>query len=190
MRGPGFGRAFRVPGTVPGVETRREVLRRRYLNLGIGELVAAAVFAVVAAVFVAPRLPGTDDVRALWAALVPLLVVLVQAGVYWLGARAWVHHAVMPRPLALVYRLFRVVDVALLAAGLIGVVVWWPTGVGAALLVAAVWGFGVIEYVNYFVVRLAYPVGRWFTSVGQWRTPQLMRDVRASTPTGRRSATP
>lgn len=165
------------------------MLRRRYLNLGIGELMAAAVFAVVAAVFVAPRLPGADDVRALWAALVPLLVVLVQAGAYWLGARTWAHHAVMPRPLALVYRACRIVDIALLVAGLIGVV-WWPASVGAALLVAAVWGFGVIEYVNYFVVRLAYPVGRWFTSVGQWRTPQLMRDVRASTPTGRRSATP
>jgi hypothetical protein len=43
--------------------------------------------------------------------------------------------------------------------------------------VLAVWVFGVLEYVNYFVVRLAYPLGRWFTTVGEWRTPRLVQDL-------------
>ncbi len=66
--------------------------------------------------------------------------------------------------------------------GLVGVVLWWPGTVGAMLLPLAVGAFGVIEYVNYFVVRLSYPVGRWLTTIGQWRTPQLVQDLRGTAP--------
>ena len=84
---------------------RRVVRRRKYLSLGVGELAAAVVFAVVL-----PRLVGEDDRRALWCALIPLLVVLVQAGSYWLLARGWVARRAMPAPLATVYRGFRWAD--------------------------------------------------------------------------------
>lgn len=162
------------------LDTQRESLRRKYLSLGIGELVAAAVFACVAVTFVRPRLPRADDYTALWSALTPLLVILVQAGIYWLMARSWVHRTPMPTAIAHVYYAFRITDIALLVAGLVGMLAWWPESLGTALLVAGVWCFAVLEYVNYFVVRLAYPIGRWFTSVGRRRTPRLMHDVRTS----------
>jgi hypothetical protein len=157
---------------------RRQTLRWKYLNLGVGELVAVVIFMAVAGGTVGPRLGGPTDVAALWSALTPLVVILVQAGVYWLAARRWVERGTMPAAVAAVYRMFAVGDVALLVAGLIGVIVWWPESVWTALGVLGVWAFGVIEYVNYFVVRLAYPARRWFAMVGQWRTPQLIRDVR------------
>lgn len=160
-------------------EQRRRELRRKYLSLGVGELAAVVAFAGAAVWFVGPRLSGPTDVAALWSALTPLLVVLVQAGVYWLAARSWVELEPMPAASAAVFRVFRVADVVLLAAGLLGVIVWWPESVWTALGMLAVWAFGVIEYVNYFVVRLSYPLGRWFTVVGQWRTPRLMQDVLA-----------
>lgn len=163
------------------VDSQRESLRRKYLSLGIGELVAAAVFTFVTVTFVRPGLPRADDYTALWWAMTPLLVILVQAGVYWLMARSWVHRAPMPTAVARVYRAFRIIDIALLVAGLVGVVAWWPKSLDRALLVTGVWCFAVLEYVNYFVVRIAYPIGRWFTSVGQWRTPQLMHDIGMST---------
>ena len=50
---------------------------------------------------------------------------------------------------------------------------------GTVLLVI-IWLFGVIEFINYFVMRLAYPINRWFAVVGQRRTPRLMLDVRSS----------
>lgn len=68
----------------------------------------------------------------------------------------------------------------MLVAGLLGVVVWWPDSAGEGMLVLAVWTFGVLEYVNYFLVRLAYPIGRWFTTVGQRRTPRLVQDLRGA----------
>ncbi|MFI6229274.1 hypothetical protein ACIBCR_18405 [Micromonospora echinospora] len=167
---------------------RRQELRGKYLKLGTGELAAAVSFAVVAIALVMPRLAGPDDSLALWSALVPLLAVLVQAGVYWLAARSWIERAPMPAASAAVYRAFRIADPVLLGLGLAGILMWWPRGVGTALLVVAVWLFGIIEYLNYFVVRLAYPLDRWFTRVGQWRTPRLVQDLYTSaTPSGSRS---
>ena len=156
---------------------RREELRRRYLSLGIGELTAAAVFLTLACTMAIPRLDDLQDRRALWSALVPLLVILVQAGVYWLLARSWVQHHPMPVFLRGVYRVCRTVDVALLSAGLVGIIVWLPAGIAAALAVVAVWLVGVIEFVNYFVVRLSYPARHWLSAVHQLRTPRLVHDM-------------
>lgn len=161
-------------------EERRTELRRRYLSLGSGELVAAAAFLGLAVIALRPTFDGEHEHLALWAALIPLLAVLVHGGAYWLLARSWVGRATMPRPLARVFRLFRVLDLVLLAIGLIGVIVWLPSDVGLAILVVFVWLFGVVEYLNYFVVRLSYPAQHWLQRVGQWRAPRLMQDVRAA----------
>ena len=161
------------------IDERRDELRRTYLSLGSGELVAAAAFVGVATGIVAPRLGEPDDRLALWSALAPLVVVLVQAGVYWLAARTWVGRGTMPSGLAVVYRAFRVLDPVLLAAGLVGVLVWWPSSSWAVVLVLGVWAFGVVEYVNYFVVRLAYPLGET-RKIAERRVPRLVVDVRAA----------
>lgn len=153
-------------------------MRRRYVSLGMGELAAAAVFTVVAVTTVIPRLTDHEDQVALWSGIIPLLVILVQAGTYWLLARGWVEQGKMPAALAAVYRAFRVADPALLVASLVGVLMWLPDRPGSAVTVVAIWLFGVVEYVNYFVVRVAYPVGRWLRAVGQWRTPRLVQDMR------------
>ena len=161
-------------------DDRRTVLRGRYLSLGLGELFAAVVFIWVASVSVLPLLERPTDALAFWSALVPLLVILVQAGVYWLLARRWVRQGTMPRGLAAIYRGLRVLDAALLLSGLIGIIVWFPAHPFAAIGIPLVWLLGVIEYVNYFVVRLAYPPSVWFQRIGEWRTPRLLQDVRAA----------
>ncbi|MDV6276594.1 hypothetical protein R3Q06_24140 [Rhodococcus erythropolis] len=162
------------------VDQRRKSLQRRYLSLGLGELAAAGVFAAVAVSVVMPRLEGAHDSAALWSALAPLLVVLVQAGVYWLLARGWVEQAPMPARLAALYRAFRVLDFAALAVGLLGVLIWLPDHFVTAAAIVVVWAFGVVEYVNYFVARLAYPLQRWPSEIGRWRTPQLVRDLNSA----------
>ncbi|MGF0310726.1 hypothetical protein [Rhodococcus sp. IEGM1428] len=156
--------------------SRRQVLRRRYLSLGLGELAAAGVFLTIALAMVVPRL-DEESRLALWFALVPLLVVLVQAGIYWLLARSWVERHPMPPSLRTIYRAFRRIDLALLVGGLLGVMVWLPDNLGTGLGVLAIWFFGVIEYVNYFAIRLSYPPRLWLSTVGQLRTPRLVRDL-------------
>jgi hypothetical protein len=84
----------------------------------------------------------------------------------------------MPRALARIFLVIRAIDVAVLGLGLLGLIIWWPRSTGVAIGLLAVWLFGVVEYVNYFVVRLAYPPGRWLTSVGQRRVPRLLQDAR------------
>ncbi len=86
----------------------------------------------------------------------------------------------MPVALAAVYRVFRVANVLLLVAGLVGVMIWVPDSPVAVVIIVGIWLFAVVEYVNYFVVRLSYPVGRWLSTVGQWRTPRLVQDVRTA----------
>lgn len=43
-----------------------------------------------------------------------------------------------------------------------------------------VWLFAVVEFTNYYVVRLSYPGTEWFREVGRWRTPRLVEDLRAA----------
>lgn len=156
----------------------REDRRRKYLNLGIGELTAAAVFVLVGYFSVAPSLPRIQDQNALWCALIPLLATLLAAGLYWLLARAWVGRSTMPAAAAATYRVLRVAILLFLGGGLAGIIAWWPDNIGVALLIVAVWGFAVVEFVNYFVLRLSYPVHRWFPMVKECRTPQLAKDIR------------
>lgn len=42
---------------------------------------------------------------------------------------------------------------------------------------STVWVFGLVEYVNYFVVQLVYPGSRWSALVGQRRTPRLVQNL-------------
>lgn len=162
-------------------ERHRVLARRQYLSLGLGELVAAAVFAGCAAVLIAPRMASSTAVTALWSALVPLLLVLVQAGAYWLLARSWAGGGTMPSTLARLYRVFQIIDPLLLIAGMVGVLVWWPDDPWVAAFVLFVWAFGVIEYLNYFVVRLSYPASEWMAKVRQLRRPRLVKDISLST---------
>jgi hypothetical protein len=159
-------------------EARRTVLRRRFLSLGLGELAAAAVLAYLVLGVVRPQ--ASDDRGALVAALAPLVVVLVQAGVYWLLARTWVHRRPMPRALADLYRALRVLDAVLLLAAGTYVVLRLPAGTGTALLAVGLWAFAVVEYANYFVVRLSYPVREWARRVRERRPPRLVQDLRAA----------
>lgn len=158
---------------------RRGRVIARYRSLGSGELVAAAVFAVTALFVFAPRLSDRESL-ALASALVPLLVILVQAGGYWLLARAWVGRASMPTSLARIFGALRIITAVILAIGLVGVVVWWPERGLVAAAILVVWAFGAVEYVNYFVVQLARPFAAGTSSANWLRTPRLVRDMRAA----------
>ncbi|GAA1391261.1 hypothetical protein GCM10009613_33370 [Pseudonocardia kongjuensis] len=148
-------------------------LRREYLRLGVGELAAAAVFAAVA-VPVAGRLATGP---ALAAALAGLLAVLLHAGTYWLLARRRIPGGRMRPREAAAHRAVRATSALLLVLGLAGIALWWPPGPGAALLCLAVWLFGVAEYVNYHLVRLAHPPHRWLDGIRRCRSPRLRRDL-------------
>lgn len=162
---------------------RRADLRRTYLRLGTGELVAAIVFAVLAQVTVRPRLPAPDHELVLWVALLPLEVVLLQAGVYWLLARSWLLRAPMPAATATAYRCLRAATALLLVVSLLVLLVLLvllPDEPLVAALVLAIWACAAVEFVNYYLIRLAYPVGGWVAGVRARREPRLARDLRVA----------
>ncbi len=153
----------------------REALRRKLVGLGIGELAAASAFVLVAARAVAERGAGP----AMWLALAPLVLILAQAGAYWL-IRSRSLGAPLPRPVAATYSFFRFINVVALIVCLCGAMWWWPSDPVVATLAAAAWLFGLVEYLNYFVVRLSYPRNGWFAEVGRRRAPQLLKDLNAA----------
>jgi len=150
-------------------------MRSTYLRLGSGELAAAVVFALIGVFEVTPHL--TPSLRwVFWAALAPVLLILAQAGGFWLAARSWVLLRVMPMTLARLFAVAGVINVVVLVAGLTVVVVWGQAAWPRAWFIV-IWLFGLLEFVNYFVVRLAYPVRRWIRYVRQWRRPRLRHDL-------------
>lgn len=157
---------------------RREYLRRCFLILGTGELAAAVSFAFAMGVCTLMNSPLRADGPVLWAALLPLDFILIQGGGYWLAARSWVKRSVMPASLARAYRVLVWINPVLLLAGLAAVVWWQPAGT-AALLAAGCLALGVVEYVNYFWVRLSYPWRSWPRMVTQWRPSRLRQDLDA-----------
>lgn len=159
----------------------RQRLRREYLSLGGGELMAGGLFLGIGVVQIAPLMGGPASALPLWFALGPLVVILLQA----LSARSWVERSEMPSGLAATYKALRGLDPVLLVAALVGLIITWPDNPAVGIALLGVWGFGVIEYVNYFVVRLSYPPSKWLSRVRPWRTPRLVQDIEAAQPANR-----
>lgn len=113
-------------------------------------------------------------------AVLSLVLILSQAGAYWLLARTWVEARSMPRSLARLYRVLQVLDMLVLATAGVYVAVHLSSTRWAGAMAMLVWLFAVVEFTNYFLVRLGYPWGKWLNQVGQWRTPRLVQDLRAA----------
>lgn len=163
----------------PNIEaalTRREYLRRRYLSLGTGELVAAVTFAGVFGLYTSSSSSLRPAALTLWLSFLPLEFILIQGGIYWLAARDWVKRSCMPPVLACSFAVLTWVNPLLLLAAT-GMLFWQrPAGSAAALAVGCV-VFGAIEYVNYFWIRLSYPWKSWARHVTQWRRSRLRHDL-------------
>lgn len=154
----------------------RTAIRRRYLSLGLGELAAAASVGVVWYLVVRRY----DDTATVVVALAVLAWVLVQGGAYWLVALRWIPGGRMPSSVASIHRVFRIVNIGMLAGAAAGIVWWFPSSsVPARVFGVLLWLFAVAEYVNYFWVRLSYPSSQWVTGVRAWRPSRLARDLSA-----------
>jgi hypothetical protein len=150
-------------------------LRRRLLNLGSGELVAAVVFAWLS--LFASREDPVGRI-GLPLATVGLVLVLMEGGCFWLLARSWVPRGRMPRAVARIYLALRWVMPLILILSAVGLAMRWPSLPQVRILGVGAVSLGVIEYVNYFIRRVSYPVATWCRDVRRLREPRLMRDVR------------
>lgn len=163
------------------IAQRRDYLRRRYLELGAGELAAVASFVIALSAIVSTNDLSSQDSQTLWLALAPLEFILLQGAGYWFAARSWVKKTSAPRWFRVLYTFFLWLNPLVLLGGAMAIVVAEHTRMNLVLGGLSV-AFGVIEYVNYYWIRLSYPVRTWFTTVTQWRTPRLRLDLQGSMP--------
>ena len=84
----------------------------------------------------------------------------------------------MPRTLARFYLTLRWVTPLFFVLSAVGLAMWWPSLPHVRVLGVSAVSFGVIEYVNYFIRRVSYPVATWWWDVRRLRQPRLIRDVR------------
>ena len=157
------------------MDTAAHRLRRRLLNLGSGELAAALVFAWLSVFAGRDDSPGRIGLPL---ATIGLVVVLIEGGCFWLLARRWVPGGRMPRTAARTYLMLRWATPLILVLSAVGLALRWPSLAQVRVLGVIAVAFGVIEYVNYFVLRVSYPVATWWRDVRRLRRPRLIRDVR------------
>jgi hypothetical protein len=153
----------------------RRIRRTAYWELANVAWLAALVFGVIDAPFSAANLTGYALASGL----------LVQGAAYWLSTARRMETGRRPDPAGTslrVWRILRVVDPAVLAVGLVVVVV----GVARQPTVATVPGLclallAVAEYVNYFHRQLMYdnlPDLRWLFRTRRLRRSHLALDLR------------
>lgn len=130
----------------------RQALRRRFLSLAWGELTltAALVFAGVYWHLWQSRGPFRGETTG---AFVVLELLLLQGAAYW-ASWALRGRRARRRSIVTAFRALRTINLGvLLALGVTLVLKRLPEGFAVALAF-----FALVEYVNYFVIRLSFPL--------------------------------
>ncbi|TMW72797.1 hypothetical protein [Alteribacter natronophilus] len=142
-----------------------EKLKKRLFYLFTGELASACVFTLVYIYFV--QAFGTYGSTGLLFSLFILVFILIQGGLYWyVKWQVAKGKKQVPGPqFRRILAAARKVNQILLIAGAVLIVaefIWLDKTVPIALAVTGVYGFAVIEYINYYHVQLTnYRGGRW-----------------------------
>lgn len=140
--------------------TAHKGIRRRLASLALGELGASVVF-----VFALISIHVNTDLAVNGIVLYPfglLIFILLQGSYYWFYRLRVLTQAGVDRDrFRFVYRAFRTVDLALILLYPVCLVVLFlinraAFAVGSTLLGLFLYGFGIVEYVNYFYIRLSF----------------------------------
>ena len=141
-------------------------LRRKFLSLAVGELTAVMVFAYVYRQYWHTN--GPLSLGTTYAFLV-LEFLLLQGSAYW---ASWLVESRRAERTAIVfgYRILRVLNLLLLTL-LPFVLLLKNFSSGLAIVLAI---FALVEYINYFVVRLAFPLTEFLNRLIRWRFPRSL----------------
>lgn len=153
----------------------QNLLRRKHLGLGTGEIASAGVF-----LFVALRvsLSAAPHEILVGITFLPLVAILAGVGCYWLLARRWIGSSGMPASFAILSAKLRFAYIALLLLGLLALLLMIPmVSRSHAILGGSALAFALVEHINYFHFRLAYPMRYWLSEVGRLRIPRLRKDI-------------
>lgn len=150
-------------------------LRRKYLHLGTGELASAGVFLFIA---IKASLSAAPATKLMGFTFLPLVTILVGVGCYWLHAYNRISRSVLSKSFARSLVKLRLIHVILMLLGFLALLFVIPlVSLPHALLGSAALVFALLEHINYFYVRLAYPIQSWASEVRQCRTPRLRKDL-------------
>lgn len=145
----------------------KRALARRFLSLTTGEAASVLVFAALYLHF--QQRAGTPFGPGVLYPFLLLEFLLLQGSAYWLNRWLRLRSGVLTSApgLLLVFRLLHLLNVLLLLA--LPLWVWFDP---ARLPWSVVLGvFALVEFINYFHWRLAYPVPEFLQRLTRWRFP-------------------
>lgn len=132
-----------------------EKLKKELTNLCVGELAAVVSFWLC---FFTIKVWLVDK-KMMILILYPLLVlsfILVQGSVYWfILLRRMSTPKFLSAYVANIYRILKIIDAILLCIG-IPIILLNYSNIAVTTLSVFIWLFSIIEWINYYVVRLSY----------------------------------
>lgn len=134
---------------------QQEKLKKELIRLGTGELAAIVSFWLC---FFTIKV-WLVDTKMMILILYPLFVlsfILIQGSIYWfILLRRMSNSLFLVKYTGNTYRILKVMDVALLCMG-IPIILLNRSNIVVTALSAFIWLFSVIEWINYYIVRLSY----------------------------------
>lgn len=133
----------------------REKIKKELTSLCTGEL--AAVISFWFCFFMYKK--WLVDPKMMIQIMYPLLVVsfiLIQGSVYWFVLlRRMSNSKFLLEYIVKIYRIFKIIDIILLCIGILIIVLNY-SNIAVTILSVFIWLFSIIEWINYYVVRLSY----------------------------------
>lgn len=134
---------------------QKEKVRKELLSLCLGELTAALSF-WLCFFLLKNRLGDWNDLISILYPLSLLTFILLQGSIYWaILIRRLSNHQFGNGNVRKIYGGFRILDLVLLISGF-PFIVWNTQSVQVAIIATLIQLFALIEWVNYFLLRLSY----------------------------------
>ena len=137
------------------MNVQKEKVRKELLSLCLGELVAALSF-WLCFFLLKNRLGDWNGLISILYPLSLLTFILLQGSTYWaILIRRLSNHQFGNGNVRKIYGGFRILDLVLLISGF-PFIVWNTQSVRVAIIATLIQLFALIEWVNYFLIRLSY----------------------------------
>lgn len=134
---------------------QKEKVRKELLSLCLGELAAALSF-WLCFFLLKNRLGDWNGLISILYPLSLLTFILLQGSTYWaILIRRLSNHQFGNGNIPKIYGVLRILDLVLLISGF-PFIVWYTQSVRVAIIATLIQLFALIEWINYFLVRLSY----------------------------------
>ena len=154
-------------------------LKKTLINLAVGELVAVIVFWINFSIF-KKYITNTVSIIPVISTLFPLSFILIQGSIFWLVLLKRISNKNFAKTsLGKIYNHLRRLNIILLFLSILIIIVNHQTFT-PTIISLSIWIFAIIEYINYYKVRLSYKPNVLVNYIlhGKIRKSRIAREIK------------